>query len=124
MRRYITHTGLSIRKPYEDFRNVLAGIDPSVKKDRWKPCVREMDGTLGFIAGEFYVRKQFAGEAKERGRKVIEQIKDAFVERFAELEWVDDETRQVAVSKVKNLRVKVGYNDASPNISDPVDLAK
>lgn len=83
-----------------------------------------MDNTLGFLAGEFYVRKTFAGDAKERGRMVIEQIKDAFIDRFAELDWVDDETREVAVRKVKNLRVKVGYNDASPNITDPVDLAK
>jgi len=124
IRRYITHTSLATRKPYEDFRKVLAGIDPAVKQDRWKTCVREMDGMLGFIAGEFYVRKQFAGDAKERGKLIIEQIKDAFVDRFAELEWVDNTTRAVAVSKVKNLRVKVGYNDASPNISDPVDLAK
>ena len=70
------------------------------------------------------MRKTFGGDAKERGRLVIEQLKDAFVTRFGELDWVDDETREVAVRKVKNLRVKVGYNDASPNMTDPVDLAK
>ena len=95
-----------------------------MKKERWKTCVREMDNILGFLAGEFYVRKQFGGDAKERGRLVIEQIKDAFVERFDQLDWVDEDTRKVAVRKVNNLRVKVGYNDASPNITDPVDLAK
>ena len=124
MRAYLGHTSASTRKAWEDFSKVLAGIDPNVKKERWKTCVREMDNTLGFLAGEFYVRKTFGGDAKERGRLVIEQLKDAFVERFSELDWVDDETREVAVRKVKNLRVKVGYNDASPNISDPVDLAK
>jgi endothelin-converting enzyme len=124
MRNYISHTSADTRKSWEDFSKTLAGIDPNVKKDRWKTCVREMDNTLGFLAGGFYVRKTFAGDAKERGRMVIEQIKDAFIDRFAELDWVDDETREVAVRKVKNLRVKVGYNDASPNITDPVDLAK
>jgi endothelin-converting enzyme len=124
MRTFIGHTDSKTRKAYEDFAKVLAGIDPNVKKDRWKTCVREMDETLGFLAGEFYVRKTFGGNAKERGRLVIEQIKEAFVERFGELEWVDEETREVAVRKVKNLRVKVGYNDASPNMTDPVDLAK
>jgi endothelin-converting enzyme len=124
MRNFISHTSASTRKPWEDFSKILAGIDPYVKKERWKTCVREMDNTLGFLAGEFYVRKQFGGDSKERGKMVIEQIKDAFVERFDELDWIDEETRTVAVRKVKNLRVKVGYNDASPNMSDPVDLAK
>ena len=124
IRNFIGHTSASTRKAWEDFSKTLAGIDPNVKKERWKTCVREMDNTIGFLAGEFYVRKTFGGNAKERGRLTIEQIKDAFVTRFAELDWVDDETREVAVRKVKNLRVKVGYNDASPNMTDPVDLAK
>jgi len=124
MRMYLGHTSTAVRKPWETFSKELGGIDPNVKKERWKTCVREMDNTLGFLAGEFYVRKTFAGNAKERGRLVIEQIKDAFIDRFEELEWVDTETREVAVRKVKNLRVKVGYNDASPNMTDPVDLAK
>jgi endothelin-converting enzyme len=124
IRTFISHTDSKTRKSYEDFSKTLAGIDPNVKKERWKTCVREMDETLGFLAGEFYVRKTFGGSAKERGRMVIEQIKDAFIDRFAELDWVDKETREVAVRKVKNLRVKVGYNDASPNMTDPMDLAK
>jgi endothelin-converting enzyme len=124
IREYVAHTSLVVRKPYEDFSKQLAGIDPNAKKERWKTCVAEMDHTLGFLAGEFYVRKVFGGNAKERGRLVIEQIKDAFIDRFAELDWVDEKTREVAVRKVKNLRVKVGYNDASPNMTDPVDLAR
>jgi endothelin-converting enzyme len=124
MRKYLGHTNAKTRKAWEEFSKVLRGIDPNVKKERWKTCVGEMDNILGFLAGEFYVRKTFGGDAKERGRLIIEQIKDAFIERFAELDWVDDETREVAVRKVKNLRVKVGYNDASPNMTDPIDLAK
>jgi len=124
MRNFIGHTNAQTRKPWEDFSKTLAGIDPNIKKERWKTCVREIDYTLGFLAGEFYVRETFGGDSKGRARSTIEQIKDAFVERFGELEWVDDETRTVAERKVKNLRVKVGYNDASPNMSDPVDLAK
>ena len=124
MRNFLSHTSANTRKPWENFSKVLFGIDPNVKKERWKTCVTEMDKILGFLAGEFYVRQQFSGDSKERGRLIIDQIKDAFVERFDELDWLDEETRTVAVRKVKNLRVKVGYNDASPNMSDPVDLAK
>ena len=82
MRRYIGHTDAKTRKPMENFSKILAGIDPNVKKERWKTCVREMDYTLGFLAGEFYVRKTFGGDSKDRARLVIDQIKDAFVERF------------------------------------------
>jgi endothelin-converting enzyme len=124
MRSFLGHTSAGTRKPWEDFSKSLAGIDPNVKKERWKTCVREMDYTLGFLAGEFYVRKKFGGDAKQRGGLIIEQIKEAFVDRFSELDWIDEDTRRVAVRKVENLRVKVGYNDASPNMTDPLDLAK
>ena len=92
---------------------------------RWrKTCIREVDNTLGFLAGEFYVRENFNGYAKERGTHLVENIRAAFIEIFAELDWIDPETKEAAVRKVKNLRVKVGYNDASPNMTDPVDLAR
>ena len=92
---------------------------------RWrKTCIREVDNTLGFLAGEFYVRENFNAYAKERGTHLVENIRAAFIEIFAELDWIDPETEEAAVRKVKNLRVKVGYNDASPNMTDPVDLAR
>ena len=124
MRYFIGHTNANTRKAWEESSKGLAGIDPNVKKARWKTCVREMDDSLGFLAGEFYVRKKFNGVVKEQGRLMIEQIKDAYNDRFAELDWIDDETHMGAVKKVKNLRVKIGYNEASPNMSDPVELAK
>ena len=123
MRYFIGHTNAATRKPWEDFVNVLYGIDPCEQEDRWKTCIREVDNTLGFLAGEFYVRENFNEYAKERGTHLVENISAAFIEIFAELDWIDPETKEAAVRKVKN-RVKVGYNDASPNMTDPVDLAR
>jgi len=60
----------------------------------------------------------------ERGTHLVENIRAAFIEIFGELDWFDHDTKEAAIKKVKNLRVKVGYNDASPNMTDPVDLAR
>jgi len=59
IRYFIGHTDVATRKPWEDFVNVLYGIDPCKREDRWKTCIREVDNTLGFLAGEFYVRENF-----------------------------------------------------------------
>jgi len=124
MRYFIGHTDGATRKPWEEFVNVLYGIDPWEEEDRRKRCVREVDDTLGFLAGAFYVRENFKTHTKEWGTHLVDNIRAAFIERFAELDWLDPKTKEVAIRKVKNLRVKVGYNDASPNMTDPVDLAR
>ena len=116
------HLDADLREPLERFGKRLDGKDPNLSEDRWKICVREIDSTIGFLAGRYFVLHEFPPEAKIEAHDVIDRLKAAFVDNLPT--WMDQDTQRATKNKVDNIFVKVGYNDASPNITDPVDLQR
>ncbi len=111
-------------QPYRQFQNVLHGRSPDAVPDRWRTCVSQTSGTLGWILSRFFVEVAFSAAAKDFGNQIISDIKKAYLEKFTGLTWMDDATKKVAIEKVNNIDQKVGYPAASPNIMDPEDLQK
>jgi len=109
-------------KPISRFNNVLSGRDPETKTERWKTCLRHVDGTIGWILSRFYVEAAFSEEAKNFGDEIITDIKHQFISKLKGLSWMDDSVKELAVSKVKNIDQKIGYPTKSPNIMDPPAL--
>ncbi|KAI8354174.1 hypothetical protein BD560DRAFT_336420 [Blakeslea trispora] len=112
-----------IREPIHRLNSRLIGTNPKSKKPRWDTCLDEINGALGFMAGRYYVLDKFGGEAKERADDFINSIKEVFLKRLPELEWIDESTRRKAEEKVDKLIRKVGYPESSPDIMSPVSLS-
>ncbi|KAK9239731.1 hypothetical protein V1525DRAFT_16115 [Lipomyces kononenkoae] len=119
-----THLAESAAQPVTEFRNKLRGIDVSVRPERWKTCVNEVDSLTGWILGKYYVDETFSPEAKLMGEEIINGIKDAFVEKLNILPWMDIRTKGVAIDKVHNIVQKIGYPDQSPNVKSAQNLAE
>ncbi|KXJ97112.1 endothelin-converting enzyme [Microdochium bolleyi] len=111
-------------KPISRFNNVLSGRDPETKTERWKKCLRHVDGTIGWILSRFYIEAAFSEEAKKFGDEIITDIKHQFISKLKGLSWMDDSVKELAVSKVNNIDQKIGYPTKSPNIMDPTALKK
>ncbi|CEP19874.1 hypothetical protein [Parasitella parasitica] len=112
-----------IRTPIRRLTSKLIGTNPKSIKPRWDTCLDEVNGAVGFLAGRYYVLDKFGGDAKERADDFVNSIKEVFLKRLPELEWIDSATREKAVEKVEKLIRKVGYPDASPDIMSPVSLS-
>ncbi len=96
----------------EDFRfhsTILRGV-PEMKP-RWKRIQRTINGNIGEPLGQLYVAKAFPPEAKARMSKMIENIREAFAVRIKNLDWMSDETKAEALTKLKAIRYKIGYPD-------------
>ncbi|ODQ76398.1 hypothetical protein LIPSTDRAFT_46869 [Lipomyces starkeyi NRRL Y-11557] len=119
-----THLSESVAQPVTEFKNKLRGIDVSVRPERWKACVNEVDSLTGWILGKYYVDEAFSPEAKRMGEDIINGIKGAFVEKLNVLPWMDVRTKGVAIDKVHNLVQKIGYPDQSPNVKSAESLAE
>jgi len=79
---------------------------------RWKRCVRSVDGALGELLAQPYVAAKFAGDSRERARKLVDAIVEAMRADLAALPWMDDATREAALAKLGKLHHdKVGYPD-------------
>jgi len=79
---------------------------------RWKRAVDSTNDAIGFAVGEAYVARTFPPEAKERARKLVENLKIALRARLARLDWMGDDTKKAAYAKLDTLVSKIGYPDA------------
>lgn len=49
----------------------LTGVKKGALGDRSEYCISQLENSLGFAAGRFFVNETFAGDSKEKGTKVI-----------------------------------------------------
>jgi len=58
-----------------------------------------------------YVERFFPPEAKARMEKLVENLTIAMEERFNQLTWMEEVTKQKAIAKLHGMIVKIGYPD-------------
>lgn len=80
-------------------------------KPRWQRVHNTMNGTVGEIASQEFVKKHFTPEAKVKVNKLIDNLIAAYRERIASRTWMTDETKKQANRKLDLLIRKVGYPD-------------
>lgn len=80
-------------------------------RPRWKRALSLVNGEIGEALGMLYVRKYFPPEAKARALDMVNNLRAAFRERIATREWMSEETKNKALSKLDAFTVKIGYPD-------------
>uniref|UniRef100_A0ACB8EEA6 Endothelin-converting enzyme 1 n=1 Tax=Sphaerodactylus townsendi TaxID=933632 RepID=A0ACB8EEA6_9SAUR len=88
---------------------------------RWKFCISDTDNNLGFALGAMFVEATFAEDIKAQAEEMITEIKAAFEESLATLQWMDEETRRAAKEKAEAIYDMIGYPKF---ILDPKELDK
>ncbi|HTT71158.1 MAG TPA: M13 family metallopeptidase [Anaeromyxobacteraceae bacterium] len=78
---------------------------------RWKHCVRSTEGALGFALGQAYARRYFGEDGKEKTKAIVSGIESAMRNDLAEVAWMDQPTRRMALAKLERIVNKVGYPD-------------
>ena len=81
------------------------------QQPRWRICVRAVDGNIGEALGQKYVAKAFKPEAKKRMNELIDNLFVAMRARIDRLEWMSDETKVQALTKLSTFKRKIGYPD-------------
>ena len=81
------------------------------QRPREERALQVVNGTVGEALGKLYVEKKFPAEAKEKAKKMIENVFLAFENRINNLSWMAPETKKGAIEKLKKSKVKIGYPD-------------
>ena len=103
---------LSSRFENEDFAfygKILSGQQEM--KPRWRRSINAVNGTLGEIVGELYVKKYFSPQAKQRIDDMVKNIISVYHTRINSLDWMSPETKEKALAKLATLRTKLAYPD-------------
>jgi putative endopeptidase len=78
---------------------------------RWNRAVRVVENALGEALGKHYVARHFSPESRARMEAMVANLKTAFGHSIDQLEWMTEETRREARSKLASFGLKIGYPD-------------
>ncbi len=88
---------------------VMAGVKE--ERPRWKRVQDAVEGAMGELLGQIYVKDYYSAATKARYVKLVNNMVDAFAERIKKLDWMSDATKEKALYKLSKMTKKVGYPD-------------
>jgi putative endopeptidase len=80
-------------------------------KPQWQRTQSTMNGTIGEIVSQEFVKKYFPPEAKVKINILIDNLVAAYRERIASRAWMGEDTKKQANQKLDLLIRKIGYPD-------------
>lgn len=105
----------NFRDAYKGLRKALLGSDGG--EEPWRYCVADTSNAIGFAVGAMYVREKFQGQSKSDAEAMINSVREAFIDHFKNLDWMDEETRKVAKEKAEMISDMIGFPDYILNTS-------
>ncbi|MDH2443590.1 M13-type metalloendopeptidase [Amnibacterium sp. CER49] len=78
-------------------------------KARWKRGVAVTEGALGEAVGRLYVERHFPPVAKLRMDVLVANLVAAYRSSISSLDWLGEETRAKALTKLARFTPKIGY---------------
>jgi putative endopeptidase len=117
---YIRSNARLLTKAFSDanfeFSKTFSG--QKVDDARWKKMVNRVDGGMGDLLGQLYVKKYFTEDAKKRMDELVNNLQKAFEARIKKLDWMSDSTKQRAIVKLNAFMKKIGYPSVWKNFDD------
>jgi putative endopeptidase len=80
-----------------------------MNRARWKRAVSLVEGSLGEAIGKIYVEKYFPAEAKTRMDELVGYLIEAYRDSIKGLEWMTEETKVKALTKLDKFTPKIGF---------------
>lgn len=94
---------------FEFYSRTLRGVEEP--RDRWKRGVEHVNAGLGEAVGRIYVDRHFPPEYKAQVEELVANLTAALEERLRQNEWMDEETRAQALSKLSTFESRIGYTE-------------
>lgn len=81
------------------------------QEPRWKRVMQVVDGSVGELLGQMYVDKNFKPEDKKRMLELVNNLQQTYADRIQKLDWMSEETKKRALTKLNGFMKKIGYPD-------------
>jgi putative endopeptidase len=94
---------------FEFYGKTLAG--QKKRKPRWQHAVTTVDGQIGDLVGQLYVREYFDERARQKMMEIINTLQLSYKNRIVNLDWMSGATKKEALGKLNTIIRKVGYPD-------------
>ncbi len=98
-----------VNEHFNFYGHILMGT-PALKP-RWKRALEATDGSLGDALGQIFVEKHFTEASKKRVGEMVENLIAAYRVRINSRDWMSEETKKQAMTKLDKVMKKLGYPD-------------
>jgi putative endopeptidase len=115
-RRYL---GDSFREAYQNFAANMFGSIPVEKEEYYTlAAIEEMNLLMQSVYVEYYVDPRTKADIEEMSQGMI----DTFIKRMDSYEWMSEETREAAKTKLENLKVVACHPDNMHTAWDEIEV--
>ncbi|CAD6193486.1 unnamed protein product [Caenorhabditis auriculariae] len=98
------------REPFYQFKANQTGMFNSPPPDRWEDCVTLSVIMMDMPVGRLFVQNFFEKErAMKKMTELTSYLKAEFIKQLNHLDWMDDVTRDRAISKANMIEYKSGF---------------
>ena len=99
------------------YSTILNGVPQ--QRERWERGVARVGAlnSLGEAVGQVYVERHFPESAKQQMGDLVENLRTALAQSIEQLDWMSNETKTEALSKLNAFRPKIAYPDEWTDLS-------
>ncbi|KAI8339559.1 hypothetical protein BC941DRAFT_420832 [Chlamydoabsidia padenii] len=89
-------------------------------------CIQNTNKAFGDLLGHYFVNLAFANsdDTSQKVQEELDTIHEIFTQRLGSIDWLDEETRTMALEKIKKMKIMSMYGTVSPDIRSPLALKK
>ncbi len=98
-----------VKQSFSFYGTALTGTKQM--KPLWRRVLGNVNGHVGELLGQIYVKKHFPGEAKRKMSILVDDLFTAYEARIKSLDWMTPPTKKKALKKLAALNRKIGYPD-------------
>ncbi|MCY4044642.1 MAG: M13 family metallopeptidase [Cellvibrionales bacterium] len=98
-----------VAKHHHFYQAILAGQKQI--KPREERAILLLNNEIGELVGKLYVKHYFPESHKQKALAIVDSLKAAYKQSFAELDWMTEATKQKAHQKLDSLIIQIGYPD-------------
>lgn len=93
----------------QNFQYAFYGVNTAMNEE--DIAFNMLDSVMSDYLGRMYVEQCFSAEAKADVESIVSDIIADYQKRIEALDWMSEETKEKAISKLKSMKIKVGYPD-------------
>ncbi|XP_071494101.1 neprilysin-1-like [Diadema antillarum] len=105
----VDHLCPRLRQHRLNFRRVVGGEEGD--EPRWSTCVQRCNRLMGNALGAMFIREHFDERSKIEAEIMVHDIRAILLEILQATDWMDEDTRQLAIDKASKIVEMIGYGE-------------
>ncbi|KAI1296496.1 Membrane metallo-endopeptidase-like 1 [Halotydeus destructor] len=80
------------------------------ERPRWDTCMRRLYGSFGVPLSAMYVKEHFDEDSMHMAKEMVQYIRTEFIRMLKGVDWMDEDTKQMAIEKAQSITAHIGYS--------------